>query len=195
MKGRIKLLALILALLPGGCAPHTRKFVLPAAPAVAVAKPLPEPTIETPPEIDTPVPIISTQWPQMSPAQDPKTATHEQEKKPQPVHTPAPSTTQVEPEQPAPVVPPAPTPRLGEVLTDARHREYEADFGNFMAGARAAMNRASSRSLTAQQKDTVANIRVFLKQAEDSRSKDLALARELARRAYLLGQDLLKSLR
>ena len=189
------MLVLILALGPGGCAPRRRPFVLPDAPQVA-AKPLPEATVVRPPEIETPVPIVEIPWPPMSKAEDPSAVKPSQEKKPQQAHAAPGQITPGETEQTPPaIVPPAPAPRLGEILTDTRRREYQADFTRYMAGARAALKRASPLTLNDSQKLTVTRIKTFLEQAETLRNRDLATALQLARRADLLGQDLLKSVR
>jgi hypothetical protein len=156
---------------------------------------LPEAIIETPPDIDTPVPTVETEWQKMVPPIDPSTVKAPPEKRPQPPRLPAIPQTPPETEIPPPVSPPAPVPHLGEILTDSRRREYEADYSRFLAEARAAMSRTSGRRLNATQLETVGRIRIFLQQAEKSHSSDLATALQLARRAELLGQDLLKSLR
>lgn len=189
MRGRIAFLVVIMALGSNGCGPR-KKLVLPA-PRPAVAQPLPEATIETPPEIETPVPIVEIPLPEMKVEPPPPTTPP---KKPA-VPVPAAQTTPPEVQPSAPAVPPAPTPRLGEILTDDRRREYQAEFTGFVTGARAAVNRTNGRQLTAAQQETVARIRVFLQQAEEQRDKDLATALQLARRADLLGKDLVNSLR
>jgi len=171
---------------------------LPDVPQVAAAKPLPEVKIETPPEIETLAPVVEIPWPEMPRVENPAASRPAPRKKPLPAQIPATQTTTPTEETQSPVppiTPPAPTPRLGEILTDARRREYEADFTGSMARARAAVSRASGRRLNATQRETVDRIRVFLRQAEASRAKDLATALQLARRADLLGQDLLTSLR
>jgi outer membrane biosynthesis protein TonB len=155
---------------------------------------LPEAKIETPPEIEAPMPRVDIPWPKMSPAEDPSAHKAEQKRKPQPA-TPTVQTLPPETQPANPIAPAAPTPRLGEMLTDNRRREYEAEFTGSMNRARTAVNRASGRRLTAAQKETVARIGVFLQQADKSRVRDLMQALQLARRADLLGQDLLKSLR
>jgi hypothetical protein len=198
MKGRIILAVLILVLGPGGCGPHRRPFVMPNAPLQAAAKPLPEVTIVAPPEIETPVPIVEIPGPRLSAAEDPSTVKAPQDKRPQQAHVPGGQATppETEPVIPPPVAPTAPAPRLGEILTDSRRREYEADFNRYMDGARAALKRASPLRLSDSQRLTMTRIKTFLEQAETSRrARDLATALQLARRADLLGQDLLKSLR
>jgi hypothetical protein len=79
------------------------------------------------------------------------------------------------------------------MLTDDRRRQYEADFAASVARARAAVNGVSGRRLNERQKETVQRIHTFLEQAEEAKVKDLVTALQLARRADLLGQDLLKS--
>ena len=169
--------------------------MLPASPQVAVAKPLPEAKIETPPEIETPVPMVEIPLPELPP----KPADEIPPPKPVPPRRPQPAqpavqTTPPEVQPPIPIVPPTPAPRLGEILTDDRRREYEAEFTGYVALARAAVSRASGRRLNATQRERVVQIREFLRQAGEWKAKDLATALQLARRADLLGQDLLKSL-
>jgi hypothetical protein len=60
--------------------------------------------------------------------------------------------------------------------------------------ARAAIARTSGRNLSAAQKETVDRIRTFIQQAEQSKGRDLSTALQLARRASLLGDDLIKGL-
>lgn len=196
MRGRITLLVSIVALVSSGCVATKRKLVLPAAPQVAEAKPLPEATIETPPEIETPVPMVDIPVPEMpaEPEMENPLPKPVPRRRPQPAQTPAVQTTPPEVQPPTQVTPPAPAPRLGEILTDDRRREYEADFTGSETRARAAVNRATGRRLNSTQRERVVQIREFLRQAEVWKSKDLATALQLAHRADLLGQDLLKSL-
>jgi hypothetical protein len=86
-------------------------------------------------------------------------------------------------------------PRLGEILPDDRKREYETDYKRFTAAARTALSRTSGHRLNATQAEMVDRIRNFLQQAQKSYASDLATAYQLARRADLVGQELLKSLR
>src|SRR5579859_8186490 len=162
MRGRIKLLAAIVALGSTACGPGKRKLVLPDVPQLA-AKPLPEVAIETPPPIETPLPTVPVPGRQLSPAQDPSKLTPAEEKKPQQARTPVPVVS-TETEAPSTVVQPQPTPRLGEFLTDSRRVQYEADFKRFMSGARAALKRASLVKLNDSQQLTVTRIKSFLEQ-------------------------------
>ena len=88
--------------------------------------------------------------------------------------------------------PSPPPPQLGAILSDAERRQYEADYAQSLSRARSALQQASGKSLTPTQKETVERIKVFIQQAEESKGRDLATALQLARRADVLGQDLLK---
>ena len=89
---------------------------------------------------------------------------------------------------------PTPVPQLVEVLTPGARRQSEVELVVSLQRARTALGRAAGRNLTPAQRDTVERIRVFIQQAEAERSKDIATALQLARRANLLGEDLVKSL-
>ena len=94
-----------------------------------------------------------------------------------------------------PPAPPPPAPQLGELLTSDRRRQYEEDFNRSVAQAKAALNQVSTRRLTAGNQQAGERVRTFLQQAEDAKRKDLVTALQLARRAEVLAQDLLKSLK
>ena len=85
-----------------------------------------------------------------------------------------------------------PPPQLGAILSDAERRQYEADYAQSLSRARSALQQASGKSLTPMQKETVERIKVFIQQAKESKGRDLATALQLARRADVLGRDLLK---
>jgi hypothetical protein len=202
MRNRATLLVSIVVLGLSGCFSTVgkRKLVLPP-PAPVVEKPLPEPQFEDPPDIETavleiPAPLVTL------PARPPiEIATQETLPPKPPVRSPKPAaTTPVTPEVEQPTLPPTPptpvptTPQLGEILTDDQRQQYEADFKIFVMRAQAVLSRASGRRLTARQKEDAQRIRTFLHQAEESKVKDLVTAVQLAKRADLLGTDLLKSL-
>lgn len=92
---------------------------------------------------------------------------------------------------PAPAVP---GPQLRELLTHDQRRQAEADFGASLRRARASLARAAGKNLTPVQRDTTERIRVFIGQAEAEKVRDISTALQLARRADLLGQDLVGSL-
>jgi hypothetical protein len=96
---------------------------------------------------------------------------------------------------PVPPVPVAPAPQLREIISGERRRQYEAEFAQGVGRAGAALKEASTRTLTASQRETVSRIRTFLTQANAARDSDISTALQLARRADLLGQELLKTLK
>jgi type IV secretory pathway VirB10-like protein len=120
------------------------------------------------------------------------------QKTPPPRPAPRKKPTPPAPPPPAPVeqppVQPAPPPQLGEILSDAERRQYEADYAQSLARARSALQQASGKSLSPAQRETVERIKTFIQQAEESKGRDLATALQLVRRADVLGQDLLKDL-
>jgi hypothetical protein len=187
------MVAAILLVGLSGCFSPKRKLVLPP-PAPVVARPAPQPEIETPPEMESRLPPIELPPLTLEAPQPIETPP------PKPVQRRRPGTVTPTPTTPGPPVPetepmPVPaTPQLGEILTDGRRRQLEGDFNARVSRAQAAVNRASSRKLTTRQRETLQNIRTFLQQAEAAKGKDLVTALELARRADLLGRDLLNSL-
>jgi hypothetical protein len=200
MRYRATLLA-VLALGLGGCFAARREFVLPP-PMPIVAKPLPQPEMENPPEIETleiqtPLPAVAIAEFNLDPAPEIETPAPKPVSRKKPPSTPAPVTPT--PGQASPEVDPTPPPaapaalQLSEILTDDRKRQIETEFSASVMRARAAVTWASGRTLTTQQNEAVQRIRTFLEQAEESKAKDLVTALQLARRADLLGQDLLKS--
>jgi hypothetical protein len=201
MRRRATLVAAILSLGSSGCFTPKKQLVLPPPPPV-VAK---QPRIEAPPEIAVALPKIDIEpvtLPAKTTIKGPVAqggATEENRTvrppRPRPTTPVAPPTQEVDP-PPTPAPPPVPVaPQLSEILTDDRTRQYQADIAAFVARARAVVKRASARrGLTARQTEAVQRINTFLQQAEESKAKDLVTAHELARRADLLGQDLLRSL-
>jgi hypothetical protein len=141
-------------------------------------KPLPMPP---PPVINEPA-QITLPAPQKTPPPRPPA---KKRTSPTPAPPPPPA------EQP-PVQPPPPPPQLGAILSDAERRQYEADYAQSLSRARSVLQQASGKSLTPTQKETVERIKVFIQQAEESKGRDLATALQLARRADVLGRDLLK---
>ena len=157
--------------------------------------------------IAPPAPVVKTTEPPKEKPPEPKP-----EPPPQPVKrrrtpppkqiTDAPPPKPAEPEVPAatPAVtgeqPPAAPLQLREILTPERRRQYETEYGASMGRARSVIGRATGRTnLTAAQTETLNRIGTFLKQAEDSRKDDLGTAWQLARRADLLSQELLETLK
>jgi hypothetical protein len=188
----------VLSLVSGGCVFGPKKVAvsLPMPPQPSLTKPAPVlqlpasvTPIETPIE-EAPAPVAKTEEPMPEPVVPPPA----EEKKPAPRR----------PRQTVATAPPAPTPEaappegpvptLREILTPERQVQYENEFSRSMASARGALGRVQGRNLTVPQRENVSRIQTFLTQADAARRDDLGTALQLARRADLLGQDLLKSL-
>jgi hypothetical protein len=170
---RSRLLIMPLALLSGaafsGCGPGKKPIVpVPLPPVQPAAQPADETPAQPEPSPQTPVDKPVPRKPPPRPV----------------VATPP----------PAPAAQPAPVPALGEILSDSRRREIETDLAQNVSRAQAAIGRTSGRTLTKAQRETVDRIRTFLQQAQQARTHDLSTALQLARRASLLGDDLMKSL-
>ena len=178
-------LVVSLSLMTSGCWPGGRKAPVPvpvAIPPVPVLVPVPSPE---PAAVAEPIPPPAAV---VVPA-PPRTV-----RRP----APRPPAVVVQPANPVilipPVAPSLPGPQLGEVLTPVRRREAEAELTASLQRARAALARVSGRQITLTQHDTVERIRIFIEQAEAEKLKNISTALQLARRADLLGQDLLKTL-
>lgn len=112
---------------------------------------------------------------------------------------PPPPVTRVKP-RPAPPPPPAaapdvpPPPRLGQIFTAEQLREYRRNLDESLERVRRALVAVVGRNLTRDLTEIVGRIQTFQRQAEQARETDLVTAVNLARRADLLAQDLLKRL-
>ena len=192
MSWRATLVMLILDLAMAGCFSARRQFV-PPPPRPIIAKPWPQPTIEEPPPIDLPLPPVAVAEVALNEQPEIETPPPKpvQRRRPAAPATPTPAPAPEGEGQPAA---PVPAPQLTEILTDDRRKQYEAEFTGSISRAQAAVNRTSNRSLSENQKETVQRINTFVEQAQDARTRDLVTALQLARRADLLGQDLVRSL-
>jgi len=205
MRGPAILVIAMACLLSGGCFQKHRKLVLPP-PAPVVAKPNPQPQIETPPPIRPQVAVLDIEPFALSP--NPPIANENPPAPPAPRRrtptTPAAGTPgagephPATPEEATPSTPVAPTPaapQLSEILTNDRRQQYEGELAGYETRAREVVNRLARQRLNGRQQGTLDRIRTFLKQAEEAKVKDIVTAVQLAKRADLLAQDLLRSLR
>jgi hypothetical protein len=98
--------------------------------------------------------------------------------------------------QPPPPVPPEvpPTPRLGQIFTAEQLRDYNRAVDESLDRVRRVLGSVSGRNLNPELSQIVSRIQTFQKQAEQAREQDLVTAVNLARRADLLAQDLVKRL-
>jgi hypothetical protein len=96
---------------------------------------------------------------------------------------------------PAPAPPEVqPAPRLGQIFTAEQSREYNRAVDDSLDRVRKVLGRVAGRNLNPELTDIVSRIQTFQKQAEQAREQDLVTAVNLARRADLLAQDLVKRL-
>jgi hypothetical protein len=182
------LATMTLATLLGGCWPARKKkpVLLPfPPPPPAAAKPAPKPaaTLPVPPS----VPIGPAPQPLPPPVLPDQPAPAKK--------TPRPRRKIVAPVLPKADPPPAPAPQLSELLSDERRRQYDAEFSKNVAQARGVLNQLTGRNLNVANRKTADRVRTFLDQAEAEKVRDLVTALQLAKRADLLAQDLLDSLR
>jgi hypothetical protein len=189
----------VLSFLCGGCflGPKRITASLPQPPQPALTKPAP--VLSIPPgvaPIETPLPdapvVVAKAEEPAPPAILP---TPEEPKKPAPRRlrqtAAAPVPAAVVPEN---TPPPEPVPQLQELLTPERQAQYETELTASVERAKAVLKQVSHRKLDKPQRENVNRIQTFLTQAETAKKDDLGTALQLARRADLLGQDLLKSL-
>jgi hypothetical protein len=94
---------------------------------------------------------------------------------------------------PAPEPPAAPLPRLEQILTPEQRQAYIADIDRNIANAQRTVALLQRRRLTRDQMTYLARIRAFIQQADEARKADLFRAKNLAERASVLADDLLKS--
>jgi hypothetical protein len=99
--------------------------------------------------------------------------------------------------QPPAVVPPEvqpAAPRLGQIFTAEQLREYNRAVDESLDRVRRVLGSVAGRNLNPELNEIVSRIQTFQKQAEQAREQDLVTAVNLARRADLLAQDLVKRL-
>lgn len=96
-----------------------------------------------------------------------------------------------------PVPAPATVPRLGEILSPEVRASYERDYAAHVAKAQEVLTQAAGRNLDSNQEQTIERIRAFLLQADEIRyvRGELSNALEIARRASLLAEDLVRTFR
>jgi outer membrane biosynthesis protein TonB len=175
----------ILAVASGGCWFKKNKKPLPVPPP-----PAPQAQPARPP---APAPV-----PQKPAAQQPVPESAPTE--PQ-VVAPAPKKHKAKPAQPAPATAaPAPestpqaVPQLGVLMTPEQRQRYEADYAASLARAQHGLVLAAEYKLTPAQSEAVGRIKSFMQLAANVHDRDPATAAQLAHRAGLLAEDLLKTL-
>ena len=106
---------------------------------------------------------------------------------PPPVRATAPPAAVIPPEQP-------PTPQLRQIFTADQLREYNRSLDESLDRVRRVLGSVAGKNLNPELTQIVGRIQTFQKQAEQAREQDLVTAVNLARRADLLAQDLVKRL-
>jgi hypothetical protein len=149
----------------------------PAAPtpvdATAIGN-LPAPAA-APPDQNAPV-LATPTLPPPKPQAPPQPQRPVQARTPPPAPEPAPAAVSV--------------PQLGEILTADQRRQMQTEMADHLARARDILTKASKVNLKGSEAETRDRVRIFIKQAEDSRERDPATALQLANRADVLAQDL-----
>jgi hypothetical protein len=97
------------------------------------------------------------------------------------------------PPVPVPDAPPPP-PRLGQIFTAEQLREYNRNLDESLERVKKVLTAVAGKSLNPDLAEIIGRIQTFQKQAEQARELDLVTAVNLARRADLLAQDLIKRL-
>lgn len=190
---RSRLLPVILALSFGSTSCWFRKYTpprvfVPPPPAARPSVALTQPELPPPPEIELPqdasimegIPVAMPPVEAAPPAPA--------RRAPPPVRVNA---------QPPAVVPPEvqpAAPRLGQIFTAEQLRDYNRAVDESLDRVRRVLGNVAGRNLNPELTEIVSRIQTFQKQAEQAREQDLVTAVNLARRADLLAQDLLKRL-
>lgn len=97
------------------------------------------------------------------------------------------------PPAPEPEPPAVPLPQFEQVLTPEQTKAYNEEIERNIGEAQRAVATVENRRLNGEQTTYLARVRAFIDQANEARKADLFRARNLAERARVLAEDLLKS--
>ncbi len=171
-----------------------------------VAVPVPPPAQSPAPEATQPATAPPATAPaQTPPASPPKDEPKYQNNRPapppesqppqaQPPRRPAQRPPNSPPPETVPSAQPSKPPRLGDILTPEQERQYNAAIDQSLTGAQASLGSIANHQLTKDQQGVVGQIQSFIQQAQATRKSNLAAARSLAERAFVLARDLERSL-
>lgn len=171
--------------------PPPKIFPLPTRPKEKA----PAPEIPAPPQPETsPAPDIRTAEPPPGPPRPtPEPPAPPRRRRPAAKQSPAPP-----PPEPAgstvPSVPSPQAPQLRPVLTAEQQQQLSQSITQRLERARQALAAVSGRRLNRSQQETVRQIRTFVQQAAEAAKNDLIRANNLAERADVLSQSLLRDL-
>jgi hypothetical protein len=82
---------------------------------------------------------------------------------------------------------------LEQILTPQQQKAYNDEIDRNVSRAQRTLAALGGRRLNGEQQTYLERIRAFLKQADEARKTDLFRAKNLAERASLLADDLLRS--
>ena len=105
-----------------------------------------------------------------------------------------------EQQEPAPPAAPAeetaaaPVPQLEQILTPEQRQAYIDEIDTNVGRAQKTVDSLQGRRLNRDQKTYLARVRAFIDQANEARKTDLFRAKNLAERASVLADDLLRSI-
>jgi hypothetical protein len=189
---RLRLLPLILTLSLGTTAcrfqkrPAPRVFVPPPR-ATRATVAIAQPELPPPPEIDIEIEPPFLEVPANLPSAAAPPPAPAPRRTPPPVRATAPPPVVIPPEPP-------PAPRLGQIFTADQLRTYNRELEESLDRVKKVLGTVAGKNLNSEQTQMVRRIQTFQKQAEQAREQDLVTAVNLARRADLLAQDLVKRL-
>lgn len=172
-----------------------------AQPPPAAPIPAPQPAVAQKPEPIAPPPKVEQQKPDLAEApagaQDidvpqPPPAPPRRPRRPVAQTTP-PATSDPVPN--APATPQPEPPRLVQLLSPAEEKRYQTQLDQHLRNVDTVLGQAAARTLNAEQHDVVQRVRTFSQQARDQRNSDLVTAHNLAQRADVLAQDLVRGFR
>jgi hypothetical protein len=193
---RYRYLSLVLALSLGtsSCWFERKKPPRVFVPPPPTHAPKPEVTATQPPELP-PAPAIDAMPEASLPLELPVNIPELAPPPAPPPRRPPPSPRATAPSTPPPPAPETtPPPRLGQIFTADQLREYNRSLDESLERVRRVLGMVAGKNLNGEQSEIVSRIQTFQKQAEQAREQDLVTAVNLARRADLLAQDLLKRL-
>ena len=169
-------------------APLPAKIPVQTQPAQLPAPP-PQPQLEPPPQIP---PNTEVQNPADLPEAgvQPLPPPPPEKKRPSPLGPRTPTVA-----EPPAAAPAAPAPQLRPMLTAAEKQNLERSVSDRIARAQSILAAVGGRRLSGEQEDLAAQIRTFIRQAEEARTTDLLRANNLAERAEVFAAELAKRLR
>jgi hypothetical protein len=145
-----------------------------------------------PPEISPQSPNLNQQPPasaeKLPPPPRRRKKKHPQQQEQTTQQPPAPATL------PAEETAAAPVPQLEQILTPAQRQAYSDEIDADVGRAQKTVDTLQGRRLSDDHKTYLARVRAFIDQANDARKTDLFRAKNLAERASVLADDLLRSI-